>query len=104
MGTAADRGLRQGDALTLPRRLLRRLRRVADLLGFSARRCLRCGAAFTPGRNDGTADGLLCAACLAQLPPLRLSFPRQRPRGSRAVRRLPPRSAAVAGHGLLRPL
>lgn len=71
MGTATDRGFRQGDVLTLPRRLLRRLRRIADLLGFDSRRCLRCGAAFVPSRNDGTVDGLLCAACLAQLPPMK---------------------------------
>ena len=71
MGATADRGPRQDHSLTLSRRLVRCLRRAADLLGFGDRRCLRCGASFAPDRNDGTADGLLCAACLAQLPPMK---------------------------------
>lgn len=44
---------------------------MARLLGFDARRCLCCGAAFTPGSDDGTADGLICGRCLARLPAMK---------------------------------
>lgn len=70
MGAAADRRFRQAGPVTLSRGLVRCLQHTAALLGFDYRRCLRCGAAFTPNRHDGTADGRLCAACLAQLPPM----------------------------------
>lgn len=57
--------------LTPARRLARRLRRWAELLGLDARRCLNCGAPFSPSADDGTAEGLLCARCLADLPPMK---------------------------------
>lgn len=44
---------------------------LARLFGFQDRRCLSCGASFTPGTTDGSAGGLLCRDCLARLPALK---------------------------------